>query len=153
MFTEKIKRIQREIEETAAAVDELDTLMTAPGIAAYSGLMIHGEIDEVERFDQANEVVSYAGLDPVIRESGDSRREAGISKEGNGYLRWILVQCASTAVHNAKDPYLSEFYWRLRDKRNKEPKVALVATARKLLVALFHMLRKDEKYNPAGVSA
>ena len=55
-FTEKIKRIQREIEETAAAVDEVDTLITAPGIAAYSGLMIHGEIGEVDRFDRANEV-------------------------------------------------------------------------------------------------
>jgi transposase len=153
VFTEKIKRIQQEIEETAAAVEKVDTLMTAPGIAAYSGLMIHGEIGEIERFDQANEVVSYAGLDPVIRESGDSRREAGISKEGNAYLRWILVQCASTAVHNAKDPYLSEFYWRLRDKRHKEPKVALVATARKLLVALVNMLRKNESYDPPGVSA
>jgi transposase len=151
-FTEKIKRIQREIEETAAAVDEVDTLITAPGIAAYSGLMIHGEIGEVDRFDRANEVVSYAGLDPVVRESGDSRTEGSISKEGNRYLRWILVQCTNTAVHNAKDPYLSEFYWRLRDKRNKEPKVALVATARKLLVALFHMLRKNEPYDPPGVS-
>jgi transposase len=90
-FTEKIRRIQHEIEKTAAAVNELDTLMTAPGIAAYSGLMIHGEIGEVERFDRANEVVSYAGLDPVVRESGDSRTEGSISKEGNGYLRWILV--------------------------------------------------------------
>ena len=68
-FTEKIKRIQRKIEETAAAVDEVDTMMTAPGIAAYSGLMIHGEIGEVGRFDRANEVVSYAGLDLVVRES------------------------------------------------------------------------------------
>ena len=151
-FTEKIKRIQRKIEETAAAVDEVDTMMTAPGIAAYSGLMVHGEIGEVGRFDRANEVVSYAGLDPVVRKSGDSRTEGSISKEGNGNLRWILVQCAGTAVHNAKDPYLSEFYWRLREKRNKEPKVALVATARKLLVSLFHMLRKNEPYDPAGVS-
>jgi transposase len=72
-FTEKIKRIQRKIEETAAAIDELDTLMTAPGIAAYPGLMLHGEIGEVGRFDRANEVVSYAGLDPVVRESGGAR--------------------------------------------------------------------------------
>jgi len=151
-FTEKIKRLQRRIEAVATDVEAVETLMTAPGIAAYSGLMIHGEIGEVERFDRAAEVVSYAGLDPVIRESGDSRREGAISKEGNSYLRWILVQCANTAVHNAKDAYLSEFYWRLRNKRNKPHKVAIVATARKLLVALFHMLSKEEAYDPAGVS-
>ncbi len=111
-FTVKIKRMQRRIEEVAADVDELDTLMSAPGIAVFSGLMIYGEIGEVERFDRTAEVVSYAGLDPVIRESGDSRREGQISKEGNDYLQWILVQCPNTAVHNAKDPYLSQFYWR-----------------------------------------
>jgi len=91
-FTVKIKQMQRPIEEVAAEVDELDTLMSAPGIAAFSGLMIHGEIGEVGRFDRAAEVVSYDGLDPVIRESGDSRREGQINKEGTGYLRWILVQ-------------------------------------------------------------
>jgi transposase len=152
-FTVKIKRLQRKIEKVAASVDELDLLMTAPGIAAYSGLMVHGEIGEVDRFDRANEVVSYAGLDPVVRESGDSRTEGGISKQGNGYLRWILVQCANTAVHNVKDSYLSEFYWRLRNGRNKPHKVAIVATARKLLVSLFHMLRKEEVYDPPAVNS
>lgn len=152
-FTVKIKRMQRKIENVATSVDEIDVLMTAPGIAAYSGLMVHSEIGEVDRFDRASEVVSYAGLDPVVRESGDSRTEGGISKQGNGYLRWILVQCANTAVHNVKDSYLSEFYWRLRNGRNKPHKVAIVATARKLLVSIFHMLSNEEVYDPPNVSA
>jgi transposase len=151
-FDVKIKRTQQKIETVATELEEVDLLMSAPGIAAYSGLMIHGEIGEVDRFDRANEVVSYAGFDPVVRESGDSRTEGGISKEGNGYLRWILVQCANTAVHNSKDPYLSEFYWRLRDGRNKPHKVAIVATARKLLVSIFHMLTNEEVYDPPKVS-
>ena len=92
-FTVKIKQMQQRIEEVAADVDELETLMSVPGIAAFSGLMIHGEIGEAERFDRVAEVVSYAGLDPVIRESGDSRREGQISKKGNGYLRWVSHQC------------------------------------------------------------
>lgn len=152
-FTAKIEEIQQQIERVARDVEELDVLMSAPGIAAFSGLMIHGEIGEVDRFDREAEVVSYAGFDPVVRESGDSRTEGGISKEGNSYLRWILVQSAHTAVHNVKDPYLSDFYWRLRTKRNKPAKVALVATARKLLVAVFNMLRKNEFYDPPGVSS
>ena len=90
-FTEKITEIQEKIEAVAVDVEEVDLLMTAPGIALYSGLMIHSEIGEVERFDRAAEVVSYAGLDPVVRESGDSRREGSIGKEGNGNLSWILV--------------------------------------------------------------
>ena len=151
-FSTKIKTLQQKIECVVTEIEEVERLMTTPGIAAFSGLMIHGEIGEIERFDRASELVSYAGLDPVVRESGDSRTEGGISKEGNGYLRWILVQCASTAVHNAKDPYLSNFYWRLRNQRNKPYKVAIVATARKLLVSLFHMLSREEPYNPPEVS-
>lgn len=152
-FTEKIERVQRKIEQVARNVPEVEeVLMSAPGVAAYSGMMIHGEIGEVGRFDRAAEVVSYAGLDPVVRESGDSRTEGGISKEGSGYLRWILVQSAHTAVKNVKDPYLREFYERLR-KRGKGKKKAIVATARKLLVALFNMLRKNESYDPPGVSS
>jgi transposase len=151
-FTVKIKRMQRKIENVTASIDEMEFLLSAPGIAAYSGLMIYSEIGEVDRFDRANEVVSYAGLDPVVRESPDSRTEGGISKHGNGYLQWILVRCANTAVHNVKDSYLSEFYWRLRNGRNKPHKVAIVATARKLLVSLFHMLRNEEVYDPPRVS-
>ena len=67
--------------------------MTIPGVSFYSSLLITAELGEIERFDEAKEAVSYAGLDPTVRESGDSRTEGGISKRGSGDLRWILVQC------------------------------------------------------------
>lgn len=148
----RVKQLDREIERMAKSVPETELLMTVPGISSYSGLMIHAEIGEIDRFDEAGQVVSYAGLDPSVRESGDTRHEGSISKEGSSYLRWILVQCAQTAVHTCKDPYLSEFYWRLRDGKGKPAKVALVATARKLLVSIFHMLTNEEVYDPPGVT-
>lgn len=97
-FTVKIKRLQRKIEQVALGVEEMDILMTAPGVAEFSGLLIYSELGEIDRFDRAAQAVSYAGLDPVVRESGDSRREGQISKRGNKNLRWVLYQCASTAV-------------------------------------------------------
>jgi transposase len=93
-FETKINQLQDKIETVARDLEEVNILTSVPGIAAYSGLMIYSEIGEIERFDQASEVVSYAGLDPIVRESGNSRTEGGISKQGNGYLRWILVQWA-----------------------------------------------------------
>lgn len=101
-FTVKIKRMQRKIETVARSVDEMEFLLSVPGIAAYSGLMIHGEIGDVDRFDRANEVVSYAGLDPVVRESGVLRTEAGISKQGNGYLRTFSTSFEQTTLFFAK---------------------------------------------------
>ena len=80
--------------------------------------------------------MSYAGLNPVIRESGDSRFEGEISKKGSEKLRWILVQCSRVAVHRSEDEYLSRFYW--RPKNRKSGREAIVATARKLLVSAVH---------------
>ena len=150
-FTEQIRELETVIEDTAASLEETQLLMTIPGVSFFSGLLIHAEIGEIDRFDRSEELVSYAGLDPVVRESGGTRKEGSISKKGNAALRWILVQCANVAVGRADDPYLGRFYSRL--KRRKNHQVAIVATARKMLVSIFHMLDRREVYDPPGVSA
>lgn len=86
----------------------------------------------------------------MIRESGDSRFEGGISKQGSGRLRWILVQCARTAVHTCEDEYLRRFYDRLAGTKSSNE--AIVATARKLLVSIYHMLDREEVYDPPSGS-
>jgi transposase len=150
-LTAEIERLEVTIEERAGSLPETQLLMLIPGVSYYSALMIYAELGEIDRFDRDKEVVSYAGLNPVIRESGDSRFEGGISKRGPSGLRWILVQCVNVAVHNCEDEYLSRFYNRLASR--KSSKEAMVATARKLLVSIFHMLDRQEVYDPPGVSA
>ena len=150
-LTAQIEALEEVIEETATSLEATQLLMTIPGVSFYSSLLITAELGKIERFDEADQAVSYAGLDPIVRESGDSRTEGGISKQGSGYLRWILVQCANTAVHRCNDPYLGRFYARL--KRRKNHQIAIVATARKLLVSIFHMLQRKEMYDPPGVGS
>ncbi|MWV39620.1 IS110 family transposase [Natrialba sp. INN-245] len=150
-LTAQIEKLEDVIEECAASLEETQLLMTIPGVSFYSSLLITAELGEIDRFDRDTQVVSYAGLDPVVRESGDSRTEGGISKRGSGNLRWILVQCVHTAVHRCNDPYLGRFYARL--KRRKNHQIAIVATARKLLVSIYHMLTRKEVYDPPGVNA
>ena len=149
-LTEEIEQLEAAIEERAGSLPETQLLMTIPGVSYYSALMIYAEVGEIARFDRDKEVVSYAGLNPVIRESGDSRIEGRISKRGSRQLRWILVQCARTAVHTCEDEYLSRFYDRLAGKKGSQK--AIVATARKLLVSVYHMLDREEVYDPPGVS-
>jgi len=150
-LTEQIEELERLIEETAVAMEATQRLMTIPGVSFFSSVLILGEIGEIDRFDRAEELVSYAGLDPVVRESGSTRTEGGISKEGSKALRWILVQSSTTAVKQVDDPYLGRFYARLKRKKNHQ--IAIVATARKLLVSIYHMLDRKEVYDPPGVSA
>lgn len=125
--------------------------MTIPGASYYTALTIYAELGEIDRFDGDKEVVSYVGLNPVIRESPDSRIEGSISKRGSSRVRWLLVQAAHTAVHASNDEYLSRFYERLASRKNSQK--AIVATARKMLVSIYHMLDREEVYDPPGVSA
>jgi transposase len=150
-LTEEIDRLEATIQEVAGSLKETQLLMTIPGVSYYSALTIYAELGEIDRFDGDKEVVSYAGLNPTIRESGDSRIEGEISKRGSGQLRWILTQSTNVAVHTCNDEYLSRFYDRIAGQ--KPPKKALVATARKMLVSIYHMLDREEVYDPPGVSA
>ena len=150
-LTAEIEQLDDRIEERAKGIRETQLLMTIPGIAHYSALVIYAEIGEIGRFDRAKEVVRYVGLNPVIRESGDSRFEGGISKKGPGKVRWLLVQAVHSAVHTVEDEYLSRFYHRIEHRKNKQK--AAVATARKLLVSIYHMLDRGEVYDPPGVTA
>lgn len=79
-LTDEIERLEATIEERAGSLTETQLLMTIPGVSYYPALMIYAEVGEIDRFDRDKEVVSYAGLNPVIREPGDSRIEGGISK-------------------------------------------------------------------------
>lgn len=102
---EKISRLDAEITERGAAAEDMQRSMEAPGIAAFSAMLITAEIGDVDRSAGAKSVVSYAGLAPPVQESGDVQTERTITKNGSPYLRWILVECAQTAVHVSKDPY------------------------------------------------
>jgi len=109
-LTEEIQNLNKTIEERAGSLRETQLLMTIPGVSYYTALTIYAELGEISRFDRDKEVVSFVGLNPVIRESGDSRIEGSISKRGLGRVRWLLVQAANTAVHTCSDEYLSRFY-------------------------------------------
>lgn len=150
-LTEEIQSLEATIEERAGSLKETQLLMTIPGVSYYTALTIHAELGEINRFDGDKEVVGYVGLNPVIRESPDSRIEGSISKRGSGRVRWLLVQAANTAVHTCDDEYLSRFYEQLAGWKNSQK--AIVATARKMLVSIYHMLDRGEMYDPPDVSA
>ena len=150
-LTEEIQKLEETIEQRAGSLKETQLLMSIPGVSYFTALAIYAEVGDIRRFDRDKEVVSYVGLNPVIRESGDSRIEGSISKRGSGRVRWLLVQAANTAVHTCNDEYLSRFYDRLASRKNSQK--AIVATARKMLVSIYHILDRGEVYDPPGVSA
>src|SRR5271154_3764024 len=108
------------------------------GVGPITALAVVLTLGPVERFASARKVASYAGLVPAEYSSGGRQRLGHISKEGNPFLRWLLVEAATVAVRHDRE--LKRVYWRLGERRGKA--IAKVAVARKLLTRLYWMLRR-----------
>jgi transposase len=141
-FNELIKDSQERIEEAAEANPSARLLMSMPGIDYYSALMICAEIGDVMRFESSEKLVSFAGLNPSVYQSGFKSRTGSITKQGDKHLRWIMIECANVAVRH--DSKIAKFYNRL--KKHKGYKVAIVATARKMLTYVYAMLKHGVRY-------
>jgi len=134
-----------------ALEDELVFLLTGiPGVGLQLACMIRYEIGDIERFDRPEALVSYAGLVPGRKQSADTDIRTGITKEGAFWLRWALVQAAQT-VDRTKGK-LSVFYWR-QMRKGKNHNKAIVATAREMLVIVFHIMsNRQGYYEPLALS-
>lgn len=146
-LTDEIASYDAEIKTIAREDEQVQLLETILGVGPISAVTVTAEIGEIDRFSSAEKLVSYAGLDPTVQQSGQRETRGPISKEGSSVLRWMLVQCANNVVIHGNE-YFVEFYDRLQRRKNKY--VARVATARKVLVSMYHMLTRGEEFAPTG---
>ena len=125
--------------------DVLTRLQTIPGIGSKTAIMLVVLTGGFERFNSASELCSYAGLTPVIRQSGSSvRARAHISKIGNQKLRNLLFMCSFNACKCNKA--CRELYQRLVAK-GKSKKLALIAVCNKLLKQAFAIAKSGLIYD------
>jgi transposase len=135
-----------ELDEAASRAAEEDPqarlLMTQPGVGPITSLAFVLTIGDVSRFKHSNQVASYVGLIPREHSSGGKQRLGSISKQGNRFLRQLLVEAAQS-VTRLDEGFRKEYVARCHHK----PKgVAKVAAARKLAVRLYWMLRQNIGY-------
>jgi transposase len=78
-------------------------IATVPGIGAINGSMILSEIGDVTRFSNPGQLIAFAGLDPIVRQSGNFRaKTTRMSKRGSSVLRYALVNAAwNVSLNNA----------------------------------------------------
>jgi len=122
--------------QLAAQDQRLPVLTQLPGINVLSALTILAAVGEIERFPDAKHLVGYAGLGSRVHDSGLTTRTGRITKTGRRDLRAVMVEAAQTAANT--HPHWKAELARLEPRlgRNK----AIVAIARKLLVAAWHVL-------------
>jgi transposase len=139
---ERIIPLDAAVEKAAFAHPPARLLMTQPGVGPVTALAFVLTLGEVNRFARGKQVASYLGLIPREHSSGGRQRLGAISKQGNGFLRMLLVEAAQTAVR--LDEGLRQKY---QHRCHRKPKgVAKVAAARKLAVRLYWMLRSNTPY-------
>lgn len=145
---EEINKLDREIREVGKKYEEVRIIDTIPGFNVYGAMIVFSVIGKVERFGFEEKLYSYSGLVPCVSQSGDCNYYGGITKLGSNDLRWMLIE--GTRVHinwaqaNGIETKISKHYWKLCKK--KPEKVAIVAAARKMLQAIYWMLKNKEEY-------
>jgi transposase len=136
-------RVLRETHPAAAIVS------TVPGLNGYSGLAIACRIGDIERFSKPASLANYFGLTPSSHNSGESGQRLGsITKQGSTLVRFLLGQAVLHVLR--RDPVMRAWYQGV--KRRRGSKIARVAVMRRIVTALWHMLKHGEPYRPGGSS-
>lgn len=138
----EIKETEKLLEKTLQGDRRLELLRTIPGLGALLATVVATEIDRIDRFARPAKLVAYAGLVPSTYSSGGKTSHGGLMKMSNKWLRWALVEAAWIAVRH--DPYFRHQY-ALRHK-NKGPKTAIIAVARRLAQVIWCVLTENRPY-------
>jgi transposase len=139
----EIAALDREIARLALAWPDVLRLMTIPGVNVQTAATFMASVGDIRRFSSPRKLVSYLGLDPRVRQSGNSpARHGRISKAGASEARHMLGEVA-WKVTLTPGP-LRAFFQRVRARRG--PQIAATATARKLVVLFWHLLTRQQDY-------
>jgi len=141
----EIAQHDQELATVACAEPRVKLLMTLPGISLTVAQTLWAVLGEVDRFRDADHAASYLGLVPTTHQSGKHCYHGPITKQGHRQARALLVQAAQH-VRTHPGP-LGVFFQRVAKRRGYN--VAVVATARKLVVIAWHMLKANEPYRYA----
>jgi transposase len=147
----QIHGIERELRQLGAGHRYVSLLETVPGIGWVLGYTIAAEIGDISRFGTPTKLCGYTGLCPRVRQSGQMDRRGPLAKNGPKYLRWALIEAATTACRH---PIYRDRYQHTKHRlgRQRGAKIAQIDIARRLTEAIWHMLTRNQPFSPAGAA-
>ena len=111
-------------------------ILTIPGIGIQSAAVIISEYGDFKSFKNSDQMLSFAGLEPSVSQSGTQSFNGHMVKRGSAHLRYSLMNVANTVVKY--NIVFSNFYWKKRNE-GKYHRVALSHVVKKLLRLIFHL--------------
>ena len=137
---QQLRQLTSRMAEIANQHEEVTRLLQLPGFGVVTAVTVWAAIGEIQRFEDAQHLVGYAGLGTKVHDSGMTSRSGRITKAGRRDLRMALIEAAQVAANT--HPHWKAELARLQPRlgRNK----AIVAIARKLLVAVWYILAQHK---------
>jgi transposase len=144
-LVDEIEQLESRILEWHRTNDASRRLATIPGIGPITASAIAANVPDASVFRTARQFAAWLGLTPRANSSGSKDRQMGISKQGDGYIRRLLVSGASAVMRFARQEYPRKA-WLVGLKERKRPKVAAVAQANKTARIAWAILRRNEVF-------
>jgi transposase len=139
--TEQRRRVR---DDATPGVESIRRLLGLKGVGVQGAWLLVREFFGWRQFRNRRQVGGLAGLTGTPYASGSMEREQGISKAGNRRLRWLMVELAWSWLRYQPQSALSRWYQRRFKGSARLRKVGIVALARKLLVAFWKYLKREE---------
>jgi len=138
----KVEETSTELKEIFKTDNQAQFLSRLPGLGYYTSLILSKEIGDINRFPTGKHLCSYAGLVPSTFQSGNKPARHGRVKEGNKYIRWVLIEAVPKTIK--KDKVLMNFYKKILVKKGHNK--AKIATARKMLEQIWYLLKTKQTF-------
>jgi transposase len=143
-LTPQIKQVETKLEQLCEGEPVIEQLKTVPGVALIVAAAFVSVIDDAQRFRDAHQVEAYLGLVPSEHTSG-KRKLGAITKQGNSYMRALLIQSAHCILRLRADDPLKR--WGENVEQRRGLKIAVVAVARRLVGILWAIWRDGTRYD------
>ena len=151
LLISQIKTIEEEMKNNLMKTEYGEKLLEIKGIGTVYASEFLGEIGDLKRFKNSEQVRRYAGLNLVENSSGDHKGKTTISKRGRASLRSLLYKMALTMV--AKNDELKQIHKNYKTRKNNplKKKQAVVAVINKMLAIIFAVAVKGKEYDKAKI--
>jgi transposase len=142
VICQKVSETDWLIKEIMAADRDCQLLKTIPGIGDFLSVLVKVEIGDISRFQTSSHLCSYAGLVSSTYSSGGRSWNGRITKQGNKWLRWAMIEAVVPAINS--NGGLRGYYEKIKSRKGS--KVAKVATARRLLCIVYRVLKERDSF-------
>ena len=150
-LTRKKEEVIKRMESIAQRLPDYILYCSFPGIGKQTAAQLMGELGDISRFDNANQLNAFVGIDIRRYQSGTYLGQDHINKRGNPIARKLLYFTVGNMIRqqHANFNHIVDYYYRLKEKRPhpKLNKVAMVACMNKTLKCLLSMIKHHEKYH------